>query len=253
MLLLENIQILGINYILIYSYNDYDNAKSLLGNSEEIFHLEDSKIDKNRPSKVLNNEVLKRKEEFLAYNITLEKDNNEKLIVKEISNAEVDVTINKENNAQSNSNIIQKAEIHTRGLFEMPGTHISSYETDLMANDMTYNSDVNLYHKVITVQDDYNKYDERIDLPEVDLNENFIVVIANENFRSEDETDLTIEKIVSDENTTQIVMKQKENPTFYATDVNRATGNNYYNDNNVFWAVVNLSELRDNIVVRIEK
>ena len=75
----------GINYILIYSYNDYnsDNTRALLGNSQEIFHFEDSKIDKNRPSEVLNNEVLKRKDEFLSYNITVSKE-DDRFIVKKI-------------------------------------------------------------------------------------------------------------------------------------------------------------------------
>lgn len=78
-------KILGIDYNIVYSYNDYDNTKSLLKNGKEIFHIESSKLDENKPSNVLNEEVLSRKEEFLSYDIILIQNDNRDFIVKRIN------------------------------------------------------------------------------------------------------------------------------------------------------------------------
>ena len=44
----------------------------------------------------------------------------------------------------------------TRGLFEYMNDN--SYENNLMANDMTWNQESGLYHKVITTMEDYDIY-----------------------------------------------------------------------------------------------
>lgn len=71
-------------YLLIYNSDDYRKAGKLLG-VEEIFKIEQSKvgIDTNM-SPVINNEVLKRKDEFVSYTITIEKNSDGAFIVKSI-------------------------------------------------------------------------------------------------------------------------------------------------------------------------
>lgn len=126
-------------------------------------------------------------------------------------------------------------------LFELePG--LSYYEVDLVANDMTWNHNTRLYYKIITNTEDYNKYKERINLPErtdTDFKDSFVVILVNENIRSQDEIDLMVYDVIADETTTHIIMKQKENPS-------------YYSENNVFYAIVDISELRENVTVVIE-
>jgi hypothetical protein len=77
-------------------------------------------------------------------------------------------------------------------------------------------------------------------IEEINFDENFVVIIANENIRQMHEKDLTISDIVADDTTTHIIMKQKENP-------------NYDNDNNIWYAIVDKSQLRDNADVEIEQ
>ena len=156
-----------------------------------------------------------------------QKDISENIIVNEISS--------------SDTNIKQRGELNTRGLFEL-GDGKSSYETDLMANDKTWNQETSLYYKIITNMEDYNKYKDRIILPEMNdsnFEKAFLVIVANENIRSEDETDLMISNVISNDTTTQIIMSQKENPSAY-------------NINNVFYAIVENVQLKENIEVKIE-
>ena len=140
-----------------------------------------------------------------------------------------------------NEYIKKQEEIKSRGLFDL-GDGITTYETDLMANDMTWNEKSRLYHKLINTIEDYNKYKSRIselpNLEDINFNENFIVIIANENIRQMHEKDLTIANITADETTTHIEMKQKENP-------------DYNNDNNIWYAIVDNSLLRENADVMI--
>lgn len=142
-----------------------------------------------------------------------------------------------------NEFIKKQEEITSRGLFDT-GDGITTYETDLMANDMTWNESSRLYHKIITNMDDYNKYKSRVnelpDMTEKDFKESFLVVIANENIRQKHEKDLTISEVTADETTTHIIMKQKENP-------------DYNNDNNIWYAIVDKSQLRDNADIKIEQ
>ena len=142
-----------------------------------------------------------------------------------------------------NQFIKQKDEVNSRGLFDT-GNGITTYEVDLMANDMTWNAEPRLYHRIITNMDDYNKYKSRVsqlpDMVESDFNENFLVIVANENVRQRHEKDMTIYKVEADDTTTHITMKQKENP-------------NYENDSNIWYAIVNKSQLRDSADVQIEQ
>jgi RNA polymerase sigma-70 factor (ECF subfamily) len=142
-----------------------------------------------------------------------------------------------------NKYIKKQEEVNSRGLFDL-GDGITTYETDLMANDMTWNENSRLYHKIIDNSEDYQIYKTRInELPnieEINFDENFVVIIANENIRQMHEKDLTISDIVADDTTTHIIMKQKENP-------------NYDNDNNIWYAIVDKSQLRDNADVEIEQ
>lgn len=143
------------------------------------------------------------------------------------------------------SNILEKGEMNTRGLFDLGNG--TNYSIDLMANDMTWNPENSLYHKVITNMEDYNKYKDRINIPtltEKDFETKFLVVVSNENIRDDDEKDLFIYDVYSDNNITNIVMKQKENP-------NLSLGNE--EQNNVFYAVVDKKQLKEMAKVIIDK
>ncbi len=142
---------------------------------------------------------------------------------------------------KENTYIIEKKEISTLNLIE-DENHVSYYEVNLVANDMQFDNNVYLSYKIITNMTDYNKYNERISLPEMTadkFNDIFMVIIFNEANRSKDEIDLTIDRISSDNTTTHIIMKQKENHSIYS-------------ENNVFWAVVDKSQLKENISIEIQ-
>jgi hypothetical protein len=147
-----------------------------------------------------------------------------------------------ETQSNSQTNILQKGELNTMALFENEEGQ-SYYEVDLTANDMTWNNNTSLYYKIIDNMEDYSKYKSRITiLPEMTANDfenNILVIVVNENVRSEDETDLTIYDVTTDETATHIIMKQKDEP-------------NYNSQNNVFYAVVNKVELRENVDIEIE-
>lgn len=141
-----------------------------------------------------------------------------------------------------NEFIKKEDKVKTRGLFDT-GDGITTYETDLMANDMTWNEKVRLYHRIITNVEEYKKYKERVvELPgisEINFDEDFVLIIANENIRDVDEKDMKIDQVYVDGDTTHIVLKQKENP-------------DYSNECNVWYAIVDKSQLRENIKVEIE-
>ena len=141
------------------------------------------------------------------------------------------------------STFIKKQDkIETRGLFE-DGRGYSDYETDLMANDMTWQEDVSLYYRAISNETDYEKYKSRVsafpEISEINFNENFIVIIANENFRDFDEIDMEVSDVYADKSTTNIIMKQRENPNMDDTT-------------NVWYAIVDKSQFRDNVKIIIE-
>lgn len=141
-----------------------------------------------------------------------------------------------------NTFIKKQDKIETRGLFD-DGRGYTDYETDLMANDMTWQDDVRLYYITITNSNDYKKYKSRIttfpEVSEINFDENFIVIIANENFSDFDEIDMEISNVYADETTTNIIMKQKENPNIKDTT-------------NVWYAIVDNSQLKDDIKITIE-
>ncbi len=66
---------------LIMTWNDYDKEKSLMENGKVIMVIEPNE-EKSREN--INKEVLNKKEHFLSYNIILEKDNKENIILKRI-------------------------------------------------------------------------------------------------------------------------------------------------------------------------
>lgn len=141
-----------------------------------------------------------------------------------------------------NAFIKKQDKIETRGLFD-DGRGYTDYETDLMANDMTWQDDVRLYYRTITNSNDYEKYKSRIstlpEVSEINFDKNFIVIIANENYRDFDEIDMEISNVYIDETTTNIIMKQKENPNMEDTT-------------NVWYAIVDNSQLKDNVKITIE-
>lgn len=141
-----------------------------------------------------------------------------------------------------NTFIKKQDKMETRGLFD-DGRGYTDYETDLMANDMNWQDDVRLYYRTITNSKDYEKYKLRIstfpEVSEINFGENFIVIIANENYRNLDEIDMEIINVYTDDSTTNIVMKQKENP-----NMNDMT--------NVWYAIIDKSQLKDNVKIIIE-
>ena len=141
-----------------------------------------------------------------------------------------------------NTFIKKQDKMETRGLFD-DGRGYTDYETDLMANDMTWQDDVRLYYRIITNSDDYENYKTRIStLPEVSdikFDENFLIIIANENYRDFDETDMEISNVYINESTTNVIMKQKENP-----DMNDTT--------NVWYAIIDKSQLEENVKIIVE-
>lgn len=165
-------------------------------------------------------------------------DGGYKSILQKNANGEWEI-----NRKNENGFIEQNGEFQSRGLFDL-GDGLTYYEIDLMANDMTWNAEPRLYHKIITNMNDYNKYQDRLkqlpQMTESDFDSKFMVILANENVRYEGEEDLEIYNVRFEQNSTYITMKQKRNP-----DKN--------SEKNIFYAIVNKNALKDNIVVEIEK
>lgn len=147
-----------------------------------------------------------------------------------------------ENNEIESVYIKERGEMDTRALFELENGD-ASYEINLMENDMMWDTDTRLYYRTITNMEDYNIYKERLySLPEMshtDFENNFVIILANENERVQGEIDLIIYDVVDDGTTTHIIVKQRENPR-------------EYRENNVFWAIVDKSVLNEQIDVEIQ-
>lgn len=131
-------------------------------------------------------------------------------------------------------------------------SNITSSDYDINIQDLTQsdmirveNSNIyqTMYYKIITNMQDYNKYKAKIkellEMTEEAFNENFLVVIVGINYLEKEDRNLTIKTVYADETTTHIILKQNENPDF----------ENY---NNVWTAVVDKSQLRDNIEIKKE-
>lgn len=140
------------------------------------------------------------------------------------------------------SNVIEKNEFFSLELFE-PTYDNDSNDEIYLYKDMTLDSDSNLYYKIILSIDDYERYKARIplmDMEEKDFEDKFIIVLSNENNNREYyEKDLIIYDVLSEEKITKIIVKQRENPS-------------YYSKNNVLVAVVNKSILNDEIDIKID-
>lgn len=131
-------------------------------------------------------------------------------------------------------------------------SNITSSDYDINIQDLTQSDMIRvessniyqtMYYKIITNMQDYNKYKAKIkellEMTEEAFNENFLVVIVGINYLEKEDRNLTIKTVYADETTTHIILKQNENPDF----------ENY---NNVWTAVVDKSQLRDNIEIKKE-
>lgn len=112
--------------------------------------------------------------------------------------------------------IISRGELKTSGLFKLKdGTMDSSI--DLMVTDMN----------------------------ESDFEKSFLVIVADENLKHFDyEKDLIIYDVYSDGSVTHIIMKQRENPNLEVNQVFL---------NNVFYAIVDNSQLNESSDIVIEQ
>ena len=147
-----------------------------------------------------------------------------------IENNEIEKT-SEEKIPEKASYIKERAEITAYTLYDFEGI-------DLLRDDMIWNSKSRLYHKIITNMEDYNVYNKRIDLPNMTENDFLsysIIVITFENPREIYELDSYISEIINEEETSNIILKQYENPRENCK-------------NNVLWAVVNKEMLKENIV-----
>lgn len=145
--------------------------------------------------------------------------------------------------AQIYNEYIKKQDtIQSRGLFDT-GDGISNYETDLTQNDMIFDDENGFYYKVICNFESYTRYKERINiLPEMtseDLKSVFILIITWNTKREMHETDLEVIDVESDNETTNIILKQKQNP-------------NYDSEDNIIYAVISKEKLRNYVKIQVE-
>lgn len=142
-----------------------------------------------------------------------------------------------------NNNIKKKEELDTTSIFRVKegpdkGT-LHNYK-----NSMTYSEETDLFYKIITNGEEYEEYksieDELPEASEVDFNNNFLVIVAQEGIPlSLHEIDLTIAEINADETTTHIVLRTKENPNYDKTSI-------------TIYAIVDKSVLRNEISLKID-
>ena len=112
-----------------------------------------------------------------------------------------------------------------------------------LTKEMVAEENANLYYKIITDLDGYSKYQSALDLPELteqEFQNYFVIVIYNEKERDLDETDLYISKVYFEDATTHIVLKQKDNASSFAL-------------NNVFYGIIEKSQLKDHLVIEVDK
>lgn len=141
-----------------------------------------------------------------------------------------------------NEYIKKQETIQSTSLFHT-GDGISSYETDLTQNDMVLDEENGFYYKLICDLEGYTIYKNRINvLPEMkseDFENKFILIITWQNEREIHETDLEVIDIQSDDTTTNIILKQKENPDYNSKD-------------NIIYAVISNEKLKNNIKIQVE-
>lgn len=108
--------------------------------------------------------------------------------------------------------------------------------------------DVNLMYNVIDNEDVYKEYADRMNntLPqEVNFNENFVILLTTEEYKTGPEEDLEIADITHNEDggTMNIILKPRSNPREFA-----------YLNYNAWYAIVNdRSLLRDSVKIIIEE
>lgn len=240
----------------VYAYEENDNQ--YMKNWKRIF----SSNGMQEPA--VKSMVLERKGEFRAFNITLKKDNLGNLGVSEIKQDKKHNENMKNIENQKNEDRRENMPSYIKDRGELEGNsgltmvnNVYNYEESLLGNDMTWNNSSSLYYKIITNMEDYNKYSSRIDIPKmisIDFEDYFLVVIANENLKPKNEVDLYVYDVTTDNTTTHIIMKQKQNPIVRNTskNSNNEKSRTYESDNGTFWAIVDKSKLKDNIDVIIE-
>ena len=123
---------------------------------------------------------------------------------------------------------------------------ITTYESDLRLNDMKMveEEEEGMYYKIITNIKDYNKYKKRVsalpDMTEEDFKENFLAIFTWERPKRAFEKDCEIGEVKIENNTSYIILKQKENP-------------NYEENSNILAGVISKEKLKENVKVIVEK
>ena len=114
-----------------------------------------------------------------------------------------------------------------------------------LKDDMIFEDDVRLHYKVITDIRSFDRYKEKLsqlpEMSETDFNDNFLMLFAQYGYRDAYERDLEISEITSNETTTYITLKQKENPNIESAG--------YF----TFYAIIDKSLLKENIELTIEE
>lgn len=146
-------------------------------------------------------------------------------------------------NAIYNEYIKEKNEIKSSSLRDN-NTGIIDSDWDLTQTDMVSFSTENLtlYYKIITNTEDYLVYKNRInELPEITqdtFNNNFLIIITSSSAYDLYNRDIYIDSIYADDNVTYINFAQN-NPI------------DYTKSNNTWYAIVDNSQLRDTINIKI--
>lgn len=138
-----------------------------------------------------------------------------------------------------NEYVKKQEELHSQELYV---TEEGLYSNDF-TKDMMYEESIDLYYKIITNIDDYNKYkniiNELPDMLETDFENNFLILIGNWGARYPHESDLMISEVNADEKTTYITMKQKENSDYDKSSI-------------TLYAIIDKETLKENVKLNIE-
>ena len=123
---------------------------------------------------------------------------------------------------------------------------ITTYESDLRLNDMKMveEEEDGMYYKIIKNIKDYTKYKKRVNalpnMTEEDFKENFLAIFTWERPKRAFEKDCEIGEVKIENNTSYIILKQKENP-------------NYEENSNILAGVISKEKLKENVKVIVEK
>ena len=137
-----------------------------------------------------------------------------------------------------NEYIKNKGEIQSDDLYRSS----DGYYSINFKQNMLYDDSVNLYYKIITNIDDYNKFKHILkDLPVMnaeDFNNDFLIFICDAGARNPHEQDLEISEVTADSEITYLTLKQKEKP-------------NYEKNNITLYAILDKELLRDKVKLEI--